>query len=61
MNSPPIYYDRNILPQKGVCPMIKLFKRIVGALTPNKKKSIVFYGPDKPKNMKKGDIWIELD
>lgn len=40
--------------------MKSLFKRIVGALTPTKKnrKSTVFYGPDKPKNMKKGDIWF---
>ena len=37
-----------------------LLKKIIGALTPTKyeKKSTVFYGPEKPKNMKKGDIWF---
>ena len=41
--------------------MIRLLKRLVGALTPTKKnrKSTVFVGPDKPENMKKGDIWFQ--
>lgn len=39
--------------------MIKLFKRIVGALTPTKRKSTVFYGPDRPNNAKKGDVWFD--
>jgi len=39
-----------------------LIKKIVGALTPTKyeKKSTVFYGPEKPKKMKKGDVWIQI-
>lgn len=39
--------------------MVNLIKRIVGAVTPTKndRKVSVFYGPTKPENMKKGDIW----
>lgn len=41
--------------------MKRLIKRLVGALTPTKKKekSTVFYGPDKPSSMKKGDLWFK--
>lgn len=39
--------------------MINFLKRLVGALTPTKGKMTVFYGPNKPCNMKKGDIWFE--
>ena len=39
--------------------MIRFIKKIVGAVTPTKKKSTIFYGPDKPTEAKKGDIWFD--